>query len=209
MSDLGLSLLVSFLITIFLAFIQISADSKLPRIRCFFTPLLVFYIIVMGIGNVVSTLVASGIFDGGLTDGRNAPIDTHLFNGPHWIWYSFFGVFGFEILIKRVNISFYDKGILTISDWITKAKNAAVAAALKNAADLEILETQQWASQLYEKYKSIPTHIHTIANSNMGPDKYSKTLKDLATKPSVNVELRLCYVMATEFPSTVKGIITK
>jgi hypothetical protein len=207
MSDLDLSLLISFFLTILLAFIQIATDSKIYRLRCFFSPLLLFYIVVMTIGNEVSTLVASGLFDGGLTDSKNKLTDPHLFKGPHWLWYSFFGVFGFEILLKRINISFYGKGVLTISDWIAKAKNAAVAASLKNAADLDVSETQQMGDAFYLKYQSNPTHIHTIANSNMGNVKYSKIIKELATKPNINVELHLCYVMATEFPTIVRAAV--
>ncbi|HVV04191.1 MAG TPA: hypothetical protein VHC96_08205 [Puia sp.] len=115
-------------------------------------------------------------------------------------------MFGFEVLIKRINLSFYGKGMLTIDDWITQAKNGAVAAAIKNKVNLNDIQAQQCGRHLYEKYKNEPEQIHTLANTNLG-DLYLTILEDIKTKPQVNPELQLCYVIASKFPKIAKAAL--
>jgi hypothetical protein len=116
MNDLTLSLFISAFLTVVLACIQISWDSR-PKststsnvvpFHCLFTPFLWLYFLVMAIGNLASTLIASGMVDKALAGGNTKTGTAQFLVGPRWIWYSFFGLFGFEIIIKRVNISFFD-----------------------------------------------------------------------------------------------------
>ncbi len=39
----------------------------------------------------------------------------------YFLFAPFFGVFGFETVLKNTNITMFDKGVLTIQTWIEKA----------------------------------------------------------------------------------------
>jgi len=49
----------------------------------------------------------------------------------------FAGIFAFETVMRNTNISFFDKGVLTIQDWIGKARDPAVAGALKKQTEID------------------------------------------------------------------------
>lgn len=69
---------------------------------------------------------------------------------PGWpiFWHVFFGVFGFQILLKQTNITVFDKGVLTIQDWIQKALDNAVAESLKKEVSQKNLATIETANKL-------------------------------------------------------------
>lgn len=60
---------------------------------------------------------------------------------------AFLGVFAFQVVLSNTNITFFGKGVLTIDDWINKAKNAAVA----KSADREDEYVVQEETELAEK----------------------------------------------------------
>src|SRR3982751_6675017 len=43
---------------------------------------------------------------------------------------AFIGIFGFEGLLSNTNISFFNKGLLAFQDWLDKARQPAVEAAI-------------------------------------------------------------------------------
>lgn len=65
-----------------------------------------------------------------------------------WFWFAFVGVFGFEVLLQNINLTFADKGVLTISDWINEARDPAVAAAVRAQATWESNRGQALAARL-------------------------------------------------------------
>ncbi|BDU22221.1 hypothetical protein DYGSA30_36780 [Dyella sp. GSA-30] len=71
---------------------------------------------------------------------------------PPWLFQAFFGVFGFEGIIKNLNISFLDKGVLTFSDWLDKAKNNASAQALEQSINHNI----KLEMRLAERLRNLP-----------------------------------------------------
>lgn len=101
----------------------------------------VVYLVIIALGNTITTLLASAT----LTE----QLPTALRNG---FGYAAIGVFGFEFILKNLNLTFSDKGVLTISDWITKAKDSAVADVVK--AGVELKEAQ--AITVSEKLKNLP-----------------------------------------------------
>ncbi len=68
--------------------------------------------------------------------------------GPAWFWYAFVGVFGFEALLKNINVTLFGKGVLSIEDWISKARDVAVAAAIASNTRRGFQRSQNLAAQL-------------------------------------------------------------
>ncbi|HXB42882.1 MAG TPA: hypothetical protein VNV85_02450, partial [Puia sp.] len=107
--------------------------------------------------------------------------------------------------MRRINITFLGKGLLTIDNWISKAKTGAVAGTIKKKADTDIFDAQVLANKLYKKYIGYRERIHTMANAKLGGQEYARIIADLANKPSIDRELHLCYILADQFPLEMKG----
>ncbi len=115
---------------------QIPLQSKTSLRSCLVIHSLIYWII-LSFGNVVTTLLASLVI---------VQLSPSL-NDYYFVLAPFFGVFGFETILKNTNVTMFDKGVLTIQDWIERALNAAAAAAIeeqeiiKNTEEQNILTT--------------------------------------------------------------------
>ena len=126
---IGLSLLI--------AFIEIPTKSKSRLRACLVWPS-VFYWLVLSFGNVVTTMLASlAVVKLPATLAPYLPVLT-----------PFFGVFGFETVLKNTNITMFDRGVLTIQSWIDKAATAATAAAIVKEEDISEQEEQGLVDRL-------------------------------------------------------------
>ncbi len=97
----------------------------------------------------------------------------------------FFGVFGFETILKNTNITMFDRGVLTIQDWIKKALDAAAAAAIDQEENLKGDE----ATRLVKKLMALPEEeINTRILHKMGPNEVPK-LEAAAKASSANTKL--------------------
>ncbi|MBC6409647.1 MAG: hypothetical protein GDA42_04200 [Ekhidna sp.] len=204
MNDVIVAIIVSSILTILLALIQISADSKSPDIRGTLTLSFAFYILVMMIGNIITTLLSVSIVDNYMTKKDDTNEINQLFLiGPIWIWYSFFGVFGFEAIIQKINITFFNQGVLSINDWLTKAKRAATAATLEKVVELSFEHTQKLAKQLAETKDT--SDIHTFALVKLGDDKYNEVMSLINGNPNIDVDQYLSYLLSEQFPKEVRA----
>jgi len=61
------------------------------------------------------------------------------------IFAAFIGVFAFETILKNINVTVLDKGVLTIQVWIDKALTAAAAAAI--VRDIRRIDIENGNSQ--------------------------------------------------------------
>jgi hypothetical protein len=86
-----------------------------------------------------------------------------------WFWSAFLGVFAFEAILQRINITFFDKGVLTISDWISKARDGAVAAAVKSHATALVRREQLLADRIAANSnltdQNLNAHVHNLLGS--------------------------------------------
>ena len=206
MNDIQLALVISSLLSVLLSLIQIASQSKVYIVKSYFTVLLAFYVLIMIVGNVLTTLISASVIENYTTSASNGSEQGRiLLVGPLWIWYSAFGVFGFEALIQKMNITFFDKGVLSINDWITKAKNSATAATLERAADLEIINILNLATELHNQLDK--AGIHTLASNNLGNDRYQDALNGIQGNNNIDPELYLTHILANESPKIVKSAI--
>lgn len=202
MNNIEIAVIVTVGLSILLSLALIANETKSSNLLNYFTLPFFLYLIIVCFGNILTTLLASGFIDNYIaSNGSDSPNSISLV-GYKWFWYSFVGVFGFEIFIKKVNITLFDKGILTINDWITTSKNAAVFAIIKKVASREADYQQRLATLATDVLPK--DHIHTFALHRLGEDKYNQIVSSVKDK-SHNCELHLAYILANEFPLQLKA----
>lgn len=94
-------------------------------------------------GNVTTTLVTASY----ITSDETAR-GIQLFQSNSWFWYSVIGVFCFEAIIQNINITYSEKGVLTIRDWISKAKDRAAAKVIEKNIEIDHDEIQLLSSKI-------------------------------------------------------------
>ena len=117
---------IAIVASLVIAGIEIPNKSKAPIRACLGAPS-IFYLIILSFGNVVTTLLASLVV-------VKLPAALSPYNA---LLCPFFGVFGFEAILKNTNVTMFDRGVLTIQDWTDKALNGAAAAAISKQEDLK------------------------------------------------------------------------
>jgi hypothetical protein len=95
------------------------------------------YLAIFTLGNGVAAILASLIFT---FPAKLASLSPFL--------YAFFGVFAFEGVMSNTNITFLDKGVLTVQDWIEKARDNAIAAALVRLGKRQQQDRNRLAAKL-------------------------------------------------------------
>jgi hypothetical protein len=134
-ADLGLAAGIAIAAALIFACIEIPSKSKASFGACFALPSLLYWI-VLSFGNIVTTLLASLVV-------VKFPESLSPY---YYLLCAFFGVFGFEAILKNTNITMFDNNVLTIQNWIEKALNGAAGAALEKQEDMKkILEAKIFA----------------------------------------------------------------
>jgi hypothetical protein len=96
-----------------------------------------------------------------------------------FFWRICLGVFAFETILKNTNVTMFDRGVLTIQDWIEKALNVAVAASIETQENIK----QRQDEILYKKIMSLPEEdINTRVLNKLGGGTVEKL--DAAAKAS-------------------------
>ncbi len=141
-----------------------------------------FYVLILALGNAFTTLLAASFFEDMVPNGF-----------PPVVWYLVLGVFGFEMVLKRINVTFSGVGVLSLSEWITKAKEAAIADLVEAGID----ENQAKVQSLADRLKELPeadlnAHVVTILGKEM-PHELEEAAKAGKADPSLVKALTLAY----------------
>jgi hypothetical protein len=159
-SDFFWSIVIAIGLSVLVALVEIPSRAKTNLGSCFVAPTLT-YVLVLCFGNVITTVLAA-----------LAVVKLPASLAPYYFLLApFFGVFGFETVLKKTNITMFDKGVLTIQTWIEKALAAAAAAAIdkrddaKEVAGSRLEETLMTLSEL---------EINTRVLQKLGPDAVKK-----------------------------------
>jgi hypothetical protein len=145
--------------TVVIAVIELVSKSKSRVPIGLVSSEFLVYLMILIVGNIATTMAASGVGvtlataeaepGGADVEPAESRIDSERsIPGPMWFWYAFVGVFGFEVVLQNLNITFASRGVLTISDWISKARDQAVAEAIKRQTDAIAATAQRLASRL-------------------------------------------------------------
>jgi hypothetical protein len=123
--------------------------------------------------------------------------------GPVWMWAAFLGVFGFQVILTRVNITVFGQGVLTIEDWIAKAQDAAVVRANEILRDARFAEAEIVASRLAKlPIADLNAHVTTHLGATV-----IKDLEAAALAANANAALLKAQALATQKPYEAKAIV--
>lgn len=110
MSDISLSILISFFLSIVIWFIDLSNSIEKSRIKSLFCIASFLYLLLLCSGNFTTTLLAANFIN-----NSESLSESGFLKNYSWFWYAFAGVFGFEAIIQNINLSFQEKGFLTLN----------------------------------------------------------------------------------------------
>jgi hypothetical protein len=131
--------LVAFFLTYVLVLVEILLRAKATFKATLNLPCL-FYLVVLAFGNVLMTLLALPELDARIS-------------GPLRYWIppalaAFAGCFGFHAVLSHMNITFFQRKVLTFDDWIDKARALAAGAANEKQGALDAEEDIKIARRL-------------------------------------------------------------
>jgi hypothetical protein len=121
-------------ITLLLAAIEVPSSAKAGFSACFNWSSFIYFVI-LAIGHVAATFLAGNLV------GTTLP-------GSPLFWHAFFGIFGFQTVMKHTNITVFDKGVLSIEEWTRKALDNAVVASQGRYAESTMNAEFETAEQL-------------------------------------------------------------
>lgn len=177
-SEILLALSFTFILSAIIYVIDLTSSSERSRIKPLFSILPIIYFLILFLGNVITTLITASFITSDET-AQGIP----LFQSYSWFWYSVIGVFCFEAIIQNINITYSDKGVLTISDWISKAKDRAVAKIIEKNIEINQDEVQLLSSKILKLEESeINTHIVDF----LGKDRFLKLQKLIDENPEID-----------------------
>jgi len=105
-------------------------------------------------------------------------------------------VFGFEALLQRINVTFANQGVLTINDWISKARDGAVASAVESQVEAQTMREQQLAERLVQSHAISDADLNTYVENWLGAGRVAE-LDRAAAACGANPRLMKALALAT------------
>lgn len=208
--DVFIAVPLAAVFTLLIALIEIAYQSKVRHVFvwCFRIGFLL-YLLVLLAGNVATTMAATSVLKPFIDASAAAPAQAGsqdepgfakqpappLGTGLPWFWYAFLGVFGFEAVLQRVNVTFANQGVLTINDWISKARDSAVASAIASQVEARTKREQQLADRLVASNIS-DADLNTYVENWLGGGRVSE-LDQAAGACGANPRLMKALALAT------------
>lgn len=166
LSPVSTALLLSLIFTSLICLIEIPSRSKASMRACLGWSFVV-YVLIFIVGNATATLLAPPLVPQDLSAALA---------GWAPLFYAFSGVFAFQGILGNTNVTFFGQGVLTIEEWIAKARDNAVASAVKKQARLELHRAQQCAEDLRKNLS--PADLNTYVARYMNPETVKKLETD-------------------------------
>jgi hypothetical protein len=232
MSLLLLLLVASLLLTILIAAIELTWTSKTKRLPPLHLNVII-YILILFVGDafagiaawrmahsVVQSSATSNATPKDPTSGSDAkPVDNRRasattpdtkesgdFSSEAIVLVAAaLGVFGFQGIMQKVNISIWDKGVLTLDDWISKARDNAVAAAVASHAKAEHLEFVTLATALKAM---LVADLNTLVVEIVGEGKVAE-LDERAKKEQADPQALKAYAVVRTAPARAAAHISR
>jgi hypothetical protein len=184
-------LLISVLLSFLLAVIELSYESG-RRGKALFCWESALYFLILSLGNGVATLSAPL-----LIEAAEAP---SVFASP--FGYAVVGVFGFNAVLRHVNVMLFNRGVLSINDWVSKSLDTATAAIVERGVTLEYERAQQIAQRLMTLPEDeLDAHVVQA----LGPDTLAE-LNARADDAGPNARLLKALTLAHEEPDQAQAI---
>jgi hypothetical protein len=193
--DIRAAIGIAIAVSLVFALIEIPAKAKTTRLRACLVGPSFFYWAVLSFGNTVTTLLAS------VAVVKMLP----SLSDYYFLLSAFFGVFAFESVLKNTNITMFDKGVLTIQNWIDKALDAAAAATIDRQETMKHEEETRLVQQLRKKAE---TEINTRILNKMGDGKV-EALDNAAQASGADRQLYKIYQLVTILTSNERAALLK
>jgi hypothetical protein len=189
-----IALAIALVLSLLVVAIELSYEAKVSRPRAYLGGSFLVYLFIMAVGNSAATLLGSTIVS------ERLPPELARWSA---FFFAFFGVFAFEVIISRTNVTFFDKGVLTISSWISKARDTAVARAVSRNAQIERDGVESAAARL----KKLPdAQLNTYLDTYLGAGTAAK-LTLAATASGSDPQLYKALELANKKPGETASII--
>src|SRR5207248_2674452 len=115
---------------------------------------------------------------------------------------AFFGVFAFQGVLRNMNVTIFNKGVMTIQDWIAKASDSAVAAAIAKQARLDLARQRAIVERLMEMpIEEVNTYVLQLLGSNTGA-----ALDEAARREHADKKLYKALELASKVPDQLDAI---
>jgi hypothetical protein len=178
-------------LTVLISAIEVPVRSK-TRLVSSFTAAFWLYAAILNVGNIASALLATMVVG----------VPWPQFALP--FFYAFFGVFAFQGVMSNTNLTFFDKGVLTIQDWIGKARDYAVETAVVNQVKKDDRRTQALAGRLSADITEAQLNTNII--KSLGKDILKQMDTDAAAS-SADGRFYKALVFASQKPSEAEAIV--
>ncbi|HKL15969.1 MAG TPA: hypothetical protein VJ915_10070 [Balneolaceae bacterium] len=198
-SEIFIAIIFTFFLSIVIFVIDLTSSSERSRIKPLISFLPLIYFTILFLGNVITTLTTASFIATDVTVEAFS-----LFQSNRWFWYSVIGVFCFEAIIQNINITYSEKGVLTISDWISKAKDRAVAKVIEKNIEIDNDEIQLLSGKIQQMDESeINTHILDY----LGSDRFEKLKILIAENPEINSSLIKSKALAQDAFDEISSVL--
>jgi len=182
-----LALLFAFLLSVLVCLIDVPRSAKTTSLRTVLHPWSLFYFLILLAGNTLATIaVGPSILEKLTALKRFYPYLAAAF-----------GVFGFRGIISNLNVTIFQKNILTFDTWITAARNQAIAETIRrnveaasdelyrnaNAIAREVDEAQLNAAIAQEKGPEAVAILEKAAATAHADPKHYKSLELMKAYP--------------------------
>ena len=209
---LTLGLVTAAILSVLLAVIEVLYHAKVRDFRALFVPAVALYILLLFIGNMATTIGSSSLVDSVILESTPTDLDIDTVDGEAeqfhflsiytWFWYAFIGVFSFHALLKNINVTFFDANVLTISEWLKKARDSAVASVVESHAQRNKDKIENLAHKLTE----IPDgDLNTQITTKLGASKLEE-INQAAQESEGNSKLAKALALAYNDYATALSI---
>ncbi len=190
--DLLYAVILAVVLTGLICLIETQRLSNASLGACLSLPFL-FYSAIYIVGNTFSTLLAAPL----LADRLPASLAA---------WFPFFfafaGVFAFQGIVGNTNITVFGKGVLTIEEWISRARDVAAAAAVK----AQLTRDDRSALRIANQLRQLPEdELNTYVSQFLGADIVPK-LDAAAQQSHADSALYKALALAYEEPGKTSSL---
>ncbi len=197
-ASFGTALVFSVLLTFLICVIEFPNQAKVSLRACLVWTS-VPYLIIRAIGNAVTTVLAYPLLKPRLGDLLDPSSYMLAFLD------AFAGVFAFHFVLSHTNVTVFQKGVLTIEDWIAKALENAIGPANKKEAKLTEDRTQRLVDDL-DRSLTDEAQLNAQIDAAMGVGTAGK-LAEEAGKSGSDVKMYKLLAFATAKPDRAASIV--